>query len=125
MKTTYYKPIFVFNKKLPEVIKDIISREFMRLRPFAVESLNANYGKWNDEYDGPIASDNDPLKDYGGTAYCEYICQKSRMVLEKVNRNHPSAFVKLDVQEFGDIIARTKIGNVTMELELMPIEIGT
>ncbi len=119
----YYRARFVFSKSLPKFIEKAISSEYLRLREYAVRELNPCYPKWNSEFTGPKASENDKLAEYGGTAYCEYIREKTRTVLEQVNKNHPSNLIKLDADEIGDIVAKTRIGDITMTLELEPVNI--
>lgn len=123
MNETYYKPIYVFNKKVPKVIEHLISKEYMRLMPYACEALNPNFEKWNSEYSGPEASQDDELADYGGTAYCEYITAKEREVLKRVNKEHPSLIIKLDVDKIGDVYAKSRVGGITMSLTLKPVTI--
>ena len=121
MKTVCYKAYFIFNKKVPKIVEKIISIEFLRLRHYAAEALNPHYKEWNSEFTGPEPSEDDSLAEYGGTAYCEFIREKERTVLRKVNMAHPSKIIELDTDEIGDIIAKTKIGNMTMSMELEPI----
>ena len=52
MKTVYYKAYFIFSKKVPKIVENIISREFLRLRHFAAEALNPHYKEWNSEFTG-------------------------------------------------------------------------
>lgn len=117
----YYRAKFIFSKRLPRFIEKSISSEYLRLREYAVQELNPCFPKWNSEFTEPKASEDDELAEYGGTAYCEYIREKMRVILEQVNKNHPSKIIKLDTDEIGDIIAKTRIGNITMTLELEPI----
>lgn len=117
----YYRARFIFSKSLPKFIEKSISSEYLRLREYAVRELNPCFQKWNSEFTGPKPSEDDKLAEYGGTVYCEYIREKMRTVLEQVNKTHPSKIIKLDADEIGDIIAKTKIGNITMTLELEPV----
>ena len=114
MNETYYKPIYIFNKKIPKAIEHLI---------YACEALNPNFEKWNTEYSGPEASQDDELADYGGTAYCEYITAKEREVLKRVNKEHPSLIIKLDVDKIGDVCAKSRVGGITMSLTLKPVTI--
>lgn len=118
----YFRARFIFSKSLPRFIEEAIKSEFLRLREYAVRELNPCFQKWNSEFTGLKASENDKLAEYGGTAYCEYIREKMRTVLEQINKTHPSKIIKLDADEIGDIIAKTKIGNITMTLELEPVK---
>ena len=115
MKQVRYRAEFIFSKKIPRFFEGIISREYLRLREYAIQELNQHFQKWNSEFTEPESSKDDKLAEYGGTAYCEYIREKIRTVLEQVNKKHPSKIIKLDAGEIGNIIAKTRIGNITME----------
>lgn len=124
MKTVCCQVEFIFSKKLPRFIEKSISSEYLRLREYAIQELNQYLWKWNSEFTGPEASEDDRLAKYGGTAYCEYIRKKILTVLEEVNQKHPSYIIKLDADETGNIIAKTRIGNITMTMEVeFPIDI--
>lgn len=117
-----FKAEFVFSKRIPKFVKDILIDEYVRLRGFACEALNPKYDKWNAEFKSVKIDENDGLIDFGGTEYCKFICQKSREVLREVNATHPSKFIYLDVDEVGDIVAKTKDDSLTVSIILVPYE---
>lgn len=113
---------FVFSKRIPKILESLMIREYMRMRTHAVDALNPNYEKWNAEFGDIELREDDELADFGGKEYCEYICEKTRDVLKQVNRKYHSWIIELDVSKVGDIIARSKSGNVTMECLVNIIE---
>lgn len=122
MDTMLFKPIFTTSKKIPILMKELMTKEYVRLRNEAVEALNPNFEKWNSEYTGPEADEDDELKEYGGTEYCEYIRSKMRPVLKRINDSHRSSIIIIDTDEVGDLVAKSKIGDVTMTVRLIPVK---
>lgn len=87
-ETEYYAK-FVFSKELPESLKRVFIADFYNLYNKAVEELNKHYEEWNNEFDSLSSfkgvSENDPLKDYGGSEYCKFIARKQQKILDVVN----------------------------------------
>ena len=113
------KVIYDFSKGTPKFIRHYMSKEFMRMRPFAVKALNPCFDKWNSEYSGTEPGPDiwsDQAKEYNN-----YICDKMRVVLDTVNKEHSKAFY-IDVDEIGDLICRSKLNKnwyLTLELEML------
>ena len=122
---TLYKPIFLFSKDIPHFSQQLAIYLFMYSRKFAVEALNPMYEKWNEEFNNLgeyVIDENDELKDYGGTKYCEFIRNKSREVLKRVNKKHPVTNWELDCDEICDIVFRHKKDkDLTLTMELQPV----
>lgn len=93
---------FVFSEDAPVFIKRAMVEEFMRIKPYASDALNSHFKDWDSEYDGVSLVD-----------YREFMNKKQKEVLETVNKDYPSAMIRLDVGEDGDIIAIGP-GGVTM-----------
>lgn len=117
-----FTPKFIFSKKVPKFVENLMEKEFRRLRPYAVDALNPNFDKWNSEYDARLTGRNKEETEENWTRYLKYINSKQREVLKQVNKAHPSALIKLDVDEDGDISARSRLGNVLMTMHLIPID---
>ena len=124
MATMFYEAIGVYNRDdIPKSIKDSIEKEYFRLRHYACEAINPHFEEWNEEFGDVNPAEDDPLKDYGGTEYCKFIQKKEKKIIKQVNRKHRSLLIKLDIDEIGDIIARTRIGNIVMTMEFKPVKI--
>ena len=120
MAILLYKAVGDFNKKVPKFIKNKIENEYFRLRHYACNAINPHFKEWNEEFGDVEPFEGDPLKDYGGTEYCKFIRRKEREIIKQVNKEHKSWIIKLDIDEIGDIIARTRIGGVVMTMEFEP-----
>lgn len=86
---TEYCAKFVFSKELPELLKRVLIADFYNLYNKAVEELNKHYEEWNNEFASLSSfkgvSENDPLKDYGGSEYCKFLARKQQKILDVVN----------------------------------------
>lgn len=94
-----------FSKKVMPWTKRRMKSEYFRLRSIAVEELNKYFEKWNEEF-GPVSpKENDPLKEYGGSEYCNFIRKKERLILSRINSKEANKGIFLDADEIGDLIA--------------------
>ena len=123
MNTNYmYEAIFVFNKTVPTFIKNKIVDEFVRLREYAVDICNPKFEQWNAEYTGPEVREDDPLANFGGTDYCNYIRKKLQRICNFINWQLPSDIITLEVDEMAVFFGKTKIGGITVELRMKPLK---
>lgn len=88
---------FNYDRPIPWWFERYVQDEYMKLRNIACGELNGNYETWNSEfefekYDIP---DDDELKDFGGTEYCEFIRKKQEPIIESVNKRYSDGAVKL------------------------------
>lgn len=110
------KPIFNFSKEVPEKIRNILISEFVALRNIAVDLVNPHFEQWNKEYEEEVYGDDD-------SAYNAYIVSKQRPILEAVNKSCVSMFVRLDCDEYADIIGVAKFDDeITVNLTLIPVK---
>ena len=114
---------FVFNKPVTPLIKRVAIAEYVRLRNVAVDLLNPRYSEWNTIFEKtyPEKEDNDPLADYGGTKYCEFIRERTKPIIDRVNSENMHVCVKLDTDEVGDIIAVNEKLGLRMHAVLKPM----
>lgn len=91
MKQTYYRAKFNFEddtliREIP-MLKHIIEDDYVEGRSLACDQLNPNYEKWNKEFKELkiVVDKNDPLYDFGGTKYCEFIRNKQQPIIDKIN----------------------------------------
>lgn len=119
------RPIYVWNKEvdLPDFVKDIIIKEFMQRREYAVEALNPHYEEWNKEFDTKYPDLDGTSKEYG-----EFITSKQDEVLKTVNKrpvglNLTTIDTEKGTETAGDLICRLRqMNDITITLELMPVE---
>lgn len=113
-----FKPKFVFNKDVPYLLKQMMIKEFVRLRNFAVNEMNPLFEQWNEEYE-KIHPGYDGINDSG---YLQFIADKEKPIIDKVNSRKLYAFTYLDLDpvEKTDIIGRSEIGGITVKLFLEP-----
>ena len=124
MSETLYNVKFYFSKELPEFVKTMVGNEFVKVRNYGCEALNSHYEEWNAQFNAETHEvyENDEFADYGGKAYLEFINNKQRAVLTQVNKKYPSKLVELDVNEYGDMIARCKFDrDITVSIGLIPV----
>lgn len=117
-----YEVIFTFKNEPDNLnIKTIFVGDFVRKREMLVDMLNPMYEIWNNEFnetDHEII-ENDPLEDYGGTAYCNFIRKKQETCLAMVN-SLPGR-VSLAVDETCDIYGKIKNSDNEIYLTLKEV----
>lgn len=117
----YYKVEFVFNRKLPQYIKNIMIKEYLKLRGMACDRLNSQYEKWNNEWTGEFPGED--IYSEKGRAYHEFIRSRQEPILEEINRVTRTIMTEIHSDEVCDLIATNKfIPGVTMVALLKPIE---
>ena len=123
MDTVQMKVEFVFNKEVPLLIRRIAIAEYVRLREAAVNVLNTKYAEGNAmvERDNPEKDENDPLADYGGTKYCNFIREKQKPIIDRVNSEQRHVCIRLDTDEVGDLIAVNDRLGLRMHAVLKPM----
>ena len=91
-------------------LKNIIQNEYVRLRNIACNELNPHYEEWNAEFGDRDIPEDDELKDWGGTEYCNFIRHKQEAILQEVNKKHAKGIVELCSDEICDIggVIKTK-----------------
>lgn len=119
-RTILCKAYYYFSKKVMPWTKKKMISEYFRLRNIAVKELNEHFDEWNKEF-GPISvKEDDPLKEYGGSEYCNFIRKKERLILSRINSKEAKRGIFLDADEIGDIIAMNKHKcTLTVEMELI------
>lgn len=124
MENMKFKAVFKFSEDISEERKRKAIADFVALRNIAIGEINPKLERWNAEYSGPGPSEDDRLKDFGGTEYCKYIRIKMLKVIGTINAlATPFGFsVILDVDEIGNIIARTVFGGIQINIGLVPME---
>lgn len=126
MITEYYAK-FVFSKELPELLKRVFIADFYNLYNKAVEELNKHYEEWNNEFDSLSSfkgvSENDPLKDYGGSEYCKFIARKQQKILDVVNNEGKHVLeLKTSINDGDDLYGKCKLAgleDVTINIYLV------
>ena len=117
-----YEVILTFKNEPENLnIKTIYVGDFVRKREILVDMLNPMYEAWNNEFDETDHEilENDPLEDYGGTAYCNFIREKQERYLAIVN-SLPGR-VSLAVDETGDIYGKIKNSDNEIHLALKEV----
>lgn len=118
---TQYQAVFRFSKELPENFKNLVISDFVNLRGKAVEELNKHYEEWNNEFKLDMRIPGVKF------LYNKFIAKHQREVLAPFNakaEKNPLQFTILDVDKEGDLIGRLKAApNITIQVELIPIEI--
>lgn len=91
-------------------LKNIIQNEYVRLRNIACDALNPHYEEWNAEFGDHDIPEDDELRDWGGTEYCNFIRSKQEVILQEVNKKYSKGIVELCSDEICDIggIIKTK-----------------
>lgn len=122
-RTMLFKAYYSFSKKIAPWNQRKMKKEYFRLRNIAVPRLNALFPKWNAEFEERKIHrrDDDPLYEYGGTEYCDFIRKKERHILVDVNSVHATRGVYLDADEIGDLIVVNRRGD-TLTVEFEPIK---
>jgi len=116
----YYKIIYVFSKKAPKLVEEIMEKEYMKLRKIACDRLNPHFDKWNSEYSGKEPTE-DPYSE-DSMEYNKYICSCEEPILEQINREHFTLMTELHTDEIGDIIAVNRFcKDLTMHIEFEPV----
>lgn len=116
-----FKAYFNFSKKVMPWTKKRMKSEYFRLRNIAVKELNKYFEKWNEEF-GPVSpKENDPLKEYGGSEYCNFIRKKERLILSRINSKEAKRGVFLDADEIVDIIVEDWNGCI-LTVDFEPIK---
>lgn len=109
-------------------LKDYILKEFVRLRNIACDELNKHYEEWNAEFGDHDVPEDDELKNWGGTEYCNFIRSKQEPILKAVNEKHArNSIIELysdEICDIGGIIRAKYIGgydhDVKFVAELIP-----
>lgn len=110
----YYKAIFIYNKEgIPKDIKRFVEKQYNEARNKAVELLNPNFEKWNEEY-GPVNGDID--------RYNKFIQEKEQAILDEFNRTWMGP-VKLYADEEADIVGKFKVYNDTVTMRVLLKEV--
>lgn len=111
---------FMFSKKIPNIIKNIMIKEYLNLRSIACDRLNGNFEEWNSEYSGTMPGED--LWSIQAKEYNEYIRSKEEPILEQINREANTILTEIHADEVGDLIAVCKYAkNLTMTVEITPI----
>lgn len=85
-------------------LTDYILSEFVRLRNIACDELNKHYEEWNAEFGDHNVPEDDELKKWGGTEYCNFIRSKQDPILKAVNEKHArNSIIELYSDEICDI----------------------
>lgn len=101
-----FKAVFTYSEDIPEIEKRIFEQAFVATRNNAIELLNPNYEKWNDEYNKvEKVKENGQYKDADNPIYNSFIRRKQQEILDKFNATNKS-FVKLYSDENCDIYGR-------------------
>ena len=107
-----FKVKFVYDDKAFEnalegnvFLREYFKHEYMRLRNIACEELNPHYDEWNKEFnfDAYTIPDDDKLKEFGGTKYCNFIRSKTDPILQRINEKYAGELVELYCDEICDI----------------------
>lgn len=95
-------------------LKNMIESEYMRLRNIACDELNPHYEEWNTEFgfDKYSIPEDDELKDWGGTEYCNFIRSKQEPILQAINKKHSNGLVELCCDEICDICGLIKAKSI-------------
>lgn len=95
-------------------LKNRIHSEYVRLRNIACEELNPHYEEWNKEFnlDKYSIPEDDELKEYGGTEYCNFIRSKQEPILQAINKKHSHGIVELCCDEICDICGLIKAKSI-------------
>lgn len=91
---------FNYDRSVPAWLKKEANHDYMILRNLACEELNRHLEAWNEEFRNidnvsDDVSDDDELKDFGGTKYCEFIRNKQTPIIDEINRRYAHGIVKL------------------------------
>lgn len=93
------KVTYNYSKPIPFWMRPGVEREYMHLRGIACDRLNPHYEEWNKEYEALHPSEevdpNDEMKDFGGSAYCEFLNSKQRPILDEINKEYATGHVRL------------------------------
>jgi hypothetical protein len=111
-------------------LKDMIHSEYVKLRNIACEAVNPHLEEWNEEFnfDKYSIPEDDELKEWGGTKYCNFIRSKQEPILQEINKKYSTGVVELCCDEICDIcgvIRATKFNydhDVRFSCELIPCD---
>lgn len=116
METSLYKAHYVFSKKAPKFVKEIMIKEYMKLRHTACDELNPHFDEWNSKYTGREPSED--VYSEQSKEYNDYIRVCEESILTQINKRHRTLLTEIHADEIGDLIAINKIArNLTMHLE--------
>ena len=108
------------------ILEELIKSEFVRLRNIACDELNPHYEEWNTEFGDHEVPEDDELKNWGGTEYCNFIRSKQEPILQAVNKKHSKGIVELysdEICDIGGVIRTQSMGldhDVHFSCELIP-----
>lgn len=131
-KFTFTIKFLYDNKKFQEameshtILEELIKSEFVRLRNIACDELNQHYEEWNTEFGDHDVPEDDELKNWGGTKYCNFIRSKQEPILQEVNKKHSKGIVELysdEICDIGGVIRTQSMGldhDVHFSCELIP-----
>ena len=110
------------------ILDKLITSEFVRLRNIACDELNQHYEEWNTEFGDHEVPEDDELKNWGGTEYCNFIRSKHDPILNAVNEKYArNSVVELysdEICDIGGVIRAKYIGgydhDVKFVAELIP-----
>ena len=108
------------------ILEELIKSEFVRLRNIACDELNPHYEEWNAEFGDHEVPEDDELKNWGGTEYCNFIRSKQEPILQAVNKKHSKGIVELysdEICDIGGVIRTQSMGldhDVHFSCELIP-----
>lgn len=109
MNMTFYVEFNYDKPILNPFTRHRVEKAYMDLRHQLIEFMEARecYKRWNTEFDAfhpdPPADDDDPMKDWGGTEYCDYIRKRQKPIFEIINNLNPYSIVKLEPTNECDI----------------------
>ena len=118
---------FNYSKPIPFWMRPAVEREYLRLRSLACDELNPHYGEWNAEYSAlypeEIVDLNDPMEEFGGTRYCQFLNSKQQPVIDEINRKHANNRVRLYAKDSCDL-GCIVLGRFGTELSRMHITLS-
>lgn len=112
VKFVYDDKAFGEAMKSNTILEEYIKSEFVRLRNIACDELNPHYEEWNTEFGDHDVPEDDELKEYGGTEYCNFIRSKQEPILQAINKKHSHGLVELCSDEICDICGLIKAKSI-------------
>ena len=103
------------DESLHWIVKDFMTREFLRARDKAVDLINPHLEEWNNSYTDAVNGEDD-------MKYNAFIADKQNKVLDEFNKKRLSP-VKLFADEYADIAGKFKIykKEYTIHMILEPV----
>lgn len=90
---------FNYSKPIPFWMRPGVEREYLRLRSLAFDAINPHYSEWNAEYNAShpdeVVNQDDPMEEFGGSEYCQFLNSKQQPIIDEINRKHANNRVRL------------------------------